>query len=123
MSFKPQVIDGGKGQQGQFVCPWCGSTFARRHVASDGVLSLEEHWQTNPRCKALASVNNPLQTKYGDADAAPSVAGEYTINRVRGPECSHPEALRSILYATNGQGGWTDEIIGWQCGNCYGAFR
>lgn len=56
------VIPGGGG--GQFACPWCGATFARRFIASDGVASLEEHWLVSPACSANRSVNNPTQSKY-----------------------------------------------------------
>lgn len=47
-----------------FVCPWCGTTFARRWIASDGELSLEEHFAKNPECSANQLVNNPTQSKY-----------------------------------------------------------
>lgn len=53
---------------GQFVCPWCGATFARRWIASDGVPSLEEHWLQRPECSANRAVNNPTQSKYDVRD-------------------------------------------------------
>jgi hypothetical protein len=48
------------GDEGPFVCPWCGAQFTRRHVASDGVESLEEHWRASPECSANRMVSSPL---------------------------------------------------------------
>lgn len=64
MTFRPQAIDGGKAVQGQFVCPWCGSTFSRRSIASDGAYSLEEHWQAARQCGRNRNVNSQTQAKY-----------------------------------------------------------
>lgn len=49
-----------------FVCPWCGASFARRFIASDGVYSLEEHWRVSPECSSNRAVNNPTQSKYDE---------------------------------------------------------
>jgi hypothetical protein len=57
------------GPERPFVCPWCGSRFERRHIASDGVWSLEEHWRRTPECSANRAVNNPTQSKYDIQDA------------------------------------------------------
>ncbi len=56
------------GRGGPFVCPWCGATFGRRWISSDGEASLEEHWATSPACSANRSVNNPTQSKYDVVD-------------------------------------------------------
>ena len=61
-----RVLPGNAG--GGFVCPWCGATFARRWIASDGVPSLEEHFATNPECWANRGVNNPTQSKHDVRD-------------------------------------------------------
>lgn len=66
MGFKPEILEGGKGNQGQFVCPWCGMSFEHRYMDASEEPSLASHWVTNPRCKALANVNNPTQSKYKD---------------------------------------------------------
>lgn len=60
-----EVLEGGKPPRNDpgFVCPWCGQAFKRRYVASDGVMSLQEHFETNPRCKRNQNVNNPTQEK------------------------------------------------------------
>lgn len=44
-------------KQGNFVCPWCGSTFHRRD-------SLDDHWAKNPQCGRNRAVNSQLQQKY-----------------------------------------------------------
>lgn len=115
-----QVLDGGLSAEPGFVCPWCGESFARRYIASDGVASLEEHWATDPRCKAHAHVNNQTQTKYGKADIPFTVPGEYTLFQARAKTCDHPEDMRQTLYASdeNGELDRTTEI-GWRCGYCY----
>lgn len=61
-----QVIDGEKDKR-TVVCPWCAKTFLTRG-------DLDEHWASDPRCKANARVNNPTQTKYMEAldDEQPS---------------------------------------------------
>jgi hypothetical protein len=56
------------GGPGQFACTWCGATFERRWIASDGVRSLEEHWATSTACSANRTVNNPTQSKYDVVD-------------------------------------------------------
>jgi hypothetical protein len=68
MTFKPEVIEGGKGKQAQFVCPFCGESFARRH-SEDAPFegrSLDGHWEESPRCGNNRNVNNPTQSKYLD---------------------------------------------------------
>jgi hypothetical protein len=64
------VIDGGRDER-TFVCPWCGATFTRRFIASDGVESLEEHWAGSPECSANRDTNNPTQSKYVAVDPDP----------------------------------------------------
>ena len=54
---------------GDFVCPWCGDRFQRRWIASDGVLSLEEHWRISQTCSANRGVNNQTQSKYNVRDS------------------------------------------------------
>ena len=61
-----RVLPGNAG--GAYACPWCGRTFARRWIASDGLLSLEEHFATNPECSVNRGVNNPTQSKHDVRD-------------------------------------------------------
>lgn len=61
------LIQGNKDDH-HFVCPFCASAFLHR----TGPDSLDEHWAADPRCKRNAMVNNPTQTKYGDAPDEPS---------------------------------------------------
>lgn len=110
------VVQGGKGN---YPCPWCGKTFHRRYIASDGELSLEEHWLADPRCRNQAMVNNPTQSKYGMAGTVQSVPGEQTLTRIRAKDCIHTVDERQMLYAADGRGSWTDEVVGWRCGRCY----
>lgn len=56
-----QLVQGGSGD---FACPWCGARFLRRFITSDGVYSLEEHWQRSPACARNRTVNNQTQSKY-----------------------------------------------------------
>lgn len=110
------VVQGGIGN---YPCTWCGKTFQRRYIASDGIMSLEEHWTADPRCKTLARVSNQTQSKYGMADTVQDVPGERTLTRVRMADCAHPKDMRQMLFASDGRGGWTDEAVGWRCGWCY----
>lgn len=66
MGMRPELVV--EFPDARYVCPWCGATFARRWIASDGVPSLDEHWRRKPDCSANRSVNNPTQTKYDVRD-------------------------------------------------------
>lgn len=122
MTDKPafEVLEGGKHRREPgFVCPWCGLTFTRRFIASDGVMPLEEHWAADPRCRRHANVNNQTQTKYGKHDDLPQVPGDYNLYKIRAADCEHPVDMRQVIYLTDGAGGHTDEVIGWRCSWCY----
>ena len=81
-----QSIDGSKGKGGNFVCPWCGASFERRWIASDGVMSLEEHWKTSPRCSQNRHVSNQTQSKDLPADSEVIMPGEHVLRLVREKE-------------------------------------
>lgn len=109
--MKPfEVIDGtkGKGTPG-FVCTFCATSFATR-------AELDQHWDTDSRCKNNRFASNATQTKYGDADAVPTVHGEEALRKVRAPTCAHPPDLRRILADEE------NRPIGWRCIYCYSDF-
>lgn len=109
MTFKPQLITGGRGEQGQFVCPFCAGTYGSR-------AELDAHWEADPRCKRNRFASNPLQSKYGMASGIENIPGEPTLTRVRSAGCDHEEALREPLRPDMDP---SSPIIGYRCGYCY----
>lgn len=105
------VIEGLKDKL-TFVCPWCGALWPSHEA-------LEEHWSTNPRCKANKRTSNQTQTKYNDADYTADPQGLPTLNKVRRGACDHPEELRQPLYAGKDEQGQWAGMIGYQCTHCY----
>lgn len=87
------VLAGGRHRPHPYVCPWCGSVFEYRHVADapGEIESLEGHWRNNPKCKALANVNNQTSSKQGAFGEERVAPGEYTLGLVQAAEDAHDE--------------------------------
>jgi DNA-directed RNA polymerase subunit RPC12/RpoP len=106
--MKPfEVIEGSK-DKATFVCTYCSSRFVTR-------VGLNEHWQTDPRCRTNRTVSNPLQSKYGEAGLAHTVPGEHTLHLVRAKDCPH-DTPRDPLTDVSGT------VIGYQCNYCFSVF-
>lgn len=79
MSFKPQLIEGGKG--GNFPCTYCAQGFRTREA-------LDDHWDSDPRCGRNRNVSSNSPQKGGNAEDVdnPVMPGEYVLGLVRSHE-------------------------------------
>jgi hypothetical protein len=92
--------------KGNFVCPWCGATFAERlskpqmYTEADvpvvrligDEISLEDHWAQNAVCRTNRNVSNQTQSKNQPFGAERIVLGEFTLHLVENKAKVHRDA-------------------------------